>query len=181
MLSRFQRKVRPAIMWEAVVRVLWIVDAIVVVVVVAVEGEVCRLPFRASFWRLFRRVTRRSRRTDGGGMLVGRTVGCEEVVGDMKLRVGGVVVEVDAGVVGFGVGFGLGLDGADVGDVLGPSVKSSQASNESSSKAGCGGAGLTSDWAFFGAGFAASAGVVAGGCPSVNSPQSSKDSSSHFG
>lgn len=140
-------------MCAAVVRVLWIVVA----VELEVEGGVARLAVTASLWRLFIRVTRRSRRTDGGGMLVGRTMGGEVVVEDMKLRVGGVEVEVDAGDAGFG--FGLGLAGAGV--MLGPSVKSSQASKVSSSHGGCGG-GWIGSWTFFGAGFTAFAGTGAG-------------------
>lgn len=140
-------------------------------------GEVWRLAVAASFWRLFIRLTRRSRRTDGGGMLVGRTFGGEVGFGDMKLRVDGP--DVDDGEVGFDLGFGFCFgDAGGAGAVLGPSVKSPQSSNESSSHVGCGRAGLTGCWAFFGAGFA---GVVVTGCPSVNSPQSLKESSSHVG
>lgn len=180
MVSRFQRRVRPAIMYAAVVRVLWILAGVAVAVEVGGDGGV-RLAVSASFWRLFRRVTRRSRRTEGGGMLVGRTVGGETVVGDMKLRIGGVEVEGDVCEVGFGLGLDLGCEGAGAGGALGSSVKSSHSSNESSSHVGCGGAGLVDCWTSFAgfAGFAGSAGAVAGGCPSVNSPQSSKESSSH--
>lgn len=144
-------------MWAAVVRVLWILEA-----GSGEEGGVVRLAVRASFWRAFRRVTRRSRRTDGGGMLVGRTVGVVVGAGEMKLRVGGVDVEVDAGEMGFGCDLGFEGAGAGAGAGLGPSVKSSQASNESSSHVGGGGAGLTGCWSFFGAAFATFAGAFAG-------------------
>lgn len=85
-------------------------------------GDVWRLAVAASFWRVGRSVVRRSRRTDGGGMLVGRTLDGE--------------VDVDVGEVLFGFGVGFGFGGAGV--VFGPSVKSPQSSNESSSHV-CGG------------------------------------------
>lgn len=153
-LSRFQRRVRPAIMCDAVWRVLWIVEA------VSGFGGVWRLAVAASFWRLFIRLIRRSRRTDGGGMLVGRTVGGEAGLVDVKLRGDG------PGEAGCGFVLGVACAFGDAGAGAGPSVNSPQSSNESSSHVGCGGAGF--------------AGAVVG-CPSVNSPQSPKGSSFRVG
>lgn len=117
-------------MREAVSRVLWIFDA------VSGFSGVWRFAVAASFWRLLNRSTSNSRRTDGGGMLVGRTVGGDVGVEEMKLRDGGLVVEGRD--VGLGVGLGVGFAGA--GAALGPSVKSPQSSV--SSQAGCGEVGF---------------------------------------
>lgn len=117
-------------------------------------------------------------------MLVGRTLDGEVGVVEVKLRVGGFDVDADVDadadgdvsaaevLFGFGTGVGFGFGGAGV--VFGPSVKSPQSSNESSSQACGGGTGWTTVRAFFVAGFA---GMVAVGCPAVNSPQSPKESS----
>lgn len=119
-VSRFQRRWRPAMMRAAVEVVVWILEA------VAGWRVVLLLVVAASFWRLFISSTRSSRRTDGGGMLVGRTFEDGAVFPDVKLSGGGLV----------GVDFCLVGSGAGAGVVSGPSLKSPQSSKASSSHSG---------------------------------------------
>ena len=120
-VSRFQRWVRPAIMRAATWRVLWILAATGVLCgggrVWAVWASVARVLSWARRW---------SRRIEGGGMLVGRTVGEEVGVFVVKLWGDGVGLLVDCDELDADVG----LEGT------GPSSKSPQSSKASSSQAG---------------------------------------------
>lgn len=110
--------------------------------------------------------TRSSRRTDGGGMLVGRTIADDEE------EVPGRILEDALVIDGREVWFGL----ARAGFVLGPSSKSPQSS--SSFQVDWEGAGLN------GCCFSCDGDSTGGGFEGVsfaNSPQSPNESSSHVG